>query len=58
MLGEGIINLVVAWHRLSLTGGRIMVDVVAPTVAKKNAALLFEVTDQFAELHSAISLVL
>ena len=47
-----------AWHRLFLTGGRIMVDVVAPTVAMKNAALLFEVTDQFDVLHSAISLVL
>ena len=35
-----------------------MVDVVASTVAKKNAALLFEVTDQFAALYSAISLVL
>ena len=58
MCCEGIINLVVAWYRLFLTGGRIMVDVVAPTVAKKNAALLFEVTDQFAALHSAISLVL
>ena len=41
MCGQGIINLVVAWHRLFLTGGRIVVDVVAPAVAKKNAALLF-----------------
>ena len=58
MLGQGIINLVVAWHRLFLTGGRIVVNVVTPAVPKKNTALLFEVADQFAALHSAISLVL
>ena len=58
VLGQGVINFVVTWYRLFLTGGRIVVDVVAPAVAKKNAALLFEVAGQFAALHSAISLVL
>jgi len=47
-----------ARYGLFLSGGRIVVDVVAPAVPQKDAALLFELSDQLAALHSAISLVL
>ena len=58
MPGQNIVNLVVTWHRLLLSGSGIMIDVVTPTMAQKNATLLLKLADQFAALHSAIDLVL
>lgn len=58
MLRQGIVNLVVAWHWLLLSGSRIVVNVVASTVPQKNTALLLDLADQLATLHSAISFVL
>jgi hypothetical protein len=57
VLGQGVVNFVVTWHRLLLSGGWIVVDIVASTVPKKSTALLFNLADQFAALHSAISFV-
>lgn len=45
-------------YGLFLSGGRIVVDIVASAVSQKNTALLLYLADQFAALHSAISLVL
>lgn len=56
--GQDVINLVVTRHRLFLPSGRIVVDVVAPAVPKKNTTLLLNLAYQFAALHSAISFVL
>jgi len=58
VLGQGTIDLVVTWHRLFLAGSRILVNVVASTVTQENAALLFDLADQLATLHSTISFVL
>lgn len=46
------------WHWLFVPGSWIVVNIVTPAVPKKNTALLFNLADQFAALHSAISLVL
>lgn len=58
MLGQGIIDFVMTWYRLLLACGGIEVNIVAPAMAKKDAAPLFKLTNQFTALHSAISLVL
>ena len=58
VLGQGIIDFTVARYGLFLSGSRIVVDVVASPVWQKDTALLFKLADQFAALHSAISLVL
>jgi hypothetical protein len=42
---------------LFLSSGRIVVDVVPPSVSQKDTPLLYELADQLAALHSAISLV-
>lgn len=46
------------WHGLLLAGSRIVVNVVASAVPQKRTALFFDLADQFAALHSAISFVL
>ena len=58
VLRQGIIDFAMARYGLFLSGGRIVVDVVAPAVSQKNTALLFKLADQLAALQSAISLVL
>ena len=58
VLGQNVVNLVVTWHRLLLSGRGILIDVVTPAMAKKNTTLLFKLADQLAALHSAIDLVL
>jgi len=58
VLGQGIVDFAVARYGLFLSGSRILIDVVASAVSKKNAALLFKLTNQLVALHSAISLVL
>ena len=58
VLGQGIIDFAMARYGLFLSGGRIVVDVVASAVSQKDTALLFNLADQLAALHSAISLVL
>ena len=45
-------------YGLFLSGGRIVVNIVASAMSQKNTALLLYLADQFAALHSAISLVL
>ncbi len=47
-----------AWYRLLLAGGRIVVDIVASTVPQESTALFFNLADQLAALHSAISFIL
>ena len=58
MLAQSIIDLAMARYGLFLSGGRILVDVVASAVSQKDTALLFKLADQLTTLHSAISLVL
>jgi hypothetical protein len=57
VLCEVIINVIVAWHGLLLAGGRIAIDVMARPVAHQHTARPFELPDQLATLHRAISLV-
>ena len=45
-------------YGLFLSGGRIVVNIVASAMSRENTALLLYLADQFAALHSAISLVL
>lgn len=54
---QSVVDLVVAWHWLLLSCSRIVVNVMAPTVPQKNTALLLDLADQLATLHSAISFV-
>ena len=58
MLRQYIVDFIVAWHWLLLSGCRIVVNVVATTVPQKNAALLLNLADQLAAFHTAISFVL
>lgn len=58
MLRQDIVDFVVTWHGLLLSGCRVVVDVVATAVPQKNAALLLNLADQLAALHNAISFVL
>ena len=58
VFGQDIIDFAMSRYGLFLSGGRIVVDIVASAVSQKNTALLLYLADQFAALHSAISLVL
>lgn len=57
MPGQHIVDVGMAWHRLLLAGGRIELNVMTATVAKKHAALLEQLPNKFGPLHKAISLV-
>lgn len=57
-LAKALSIFAMARYGLVLSGGRIVVDVVASAVSQKDSALLFNLADQLAALHSAISLVL
>ncbi len=57
VFGQGIVDLAMARYGLFLSGGRIVVDVVPPSVSQKDTPLLYELADQLAALHSAMSLV-
>lgn len=55
MFGEIVINLIMAGHGLLLAGGRIAVDVMPCTMAHQHAARSYEIPDQLAAIHKAIS---
>ena len=57
MPGQYIIDCGMAWYRLLLASGRIEVNVMTATVAKKHAALFEQLPNKFGPLHKAISLV-
>ncbi len=57
VLREVVINLIVARHGLLLASRRIAVDVMTRPVAHQHTARPFELPDQLAALHKAISFI-
>ena len=57
MFGKYVVNFIVTWDRLLLTGGRIEVNVVASAMSQQYAALLKQLANQFVTLQIDISLV-
>lgn len=57
MLRQIVINIIVAWYRLLLAGGRIAVDVMTRPVAHQYTASPFKLAYQFSALHKAISFI-
>ena len=57
MLGEIVINLIMAGYGLLLAGGGIAVDIMTCTVAHQYAACPFEIPNQLSPPHRAISFI-
>jgi hypothetical protein len=57
VLGQRVINFSVAGDCLFLSGCRIAIDVMAGTMAVEHTARRFQVPDEFAPPHSAISFI-
>jgi hypothetical protein len=57
VLGEVVINLIMAGYRLLLAGCRIAVDVMPCAVAHQHTACSFEIPNQFSPPHRAISFI-
>ena len=55
VLGEIVINLIMAWYGLLLASGRIAVDIMPPTMPHQHTACPFKLPDQFSPPHRTIS---
>jgi hypothetical protein len=57
VLGEIVINLIMAWYGLLLAGCRITVDIMPPTMPHQHTACPFKLPDQLSPPHRAISFI-
>jgi hypothetical protein len=55
VLGEIVINLIMAWYGLLLAGGRIAVDIISLPMPHEHTACPFKLPDQLSPPHRAIS---